>query len=327
MKLSKKIVSAVTFSLSAFCFYSESFRVRKIFPVEIHADASHEHTIMTGINDSLALYFPEDKTFLEGVELKLSIPAKIAEWRDSVAFSIYDNITPNPASSQIDYSGTRIYVTPLPSKLSWNVLIPITEKNDIKEGSYNTTKVNVIPDLKNNFSFCRFQPAMKGIPEEAMDAELKISVKAILINKGRLNLSVSTYDNAGKPYSIYIDDVPYSSSRNGWLIDTGMHTLSIQSENYRSETRSLFIEQAKDTNLEIRLQSLEPTLKIQAPANAEIILDDTKISPRDKEMIIQEGEHIIKCHIGDYEIQRKLDVQKGKSYSVNLTVDLQVSEE
>ena len=124
----------------------------------------------------------------------------------------------------------------------------------------------------------RFQPAMKGIPEETFEAEFKITIKPILINKGNLSLSISTYDKKENLYSIFIDGISYPQGTKTLFLDTGMHTLNIQSEFYRNETRSIYIEQAKDTQIEIKLQSLDPMLKITAPANTKIFIDDTNIA-------------------------------------------------
>ena len=325
----KKVFSFILFFFSLIPFFSESFRVRKLHPVTLNQNPDFEETVYSGINDSIAVLLPQEKKYLEGIELKISVPVSVAQWRDSVAFSVYDNILPEPSASQIDYSGTKIFVSAVPTKLSWNVLIPVTQSNSIKDGSYNTLKLNVIPNLKNNLIFIRFQPAMKGIPEETFDAEFKITVKPILINKGNLSLSISTYDKKENLYSIFIDGISYPQGTKNAFLDTGMHTLNIQSEFYRNETRSIYIEQAKDTQIEIKLQSLNPMLKITAPANTKIFIDDTNIphSETKENIPISEGEHKLRFQIGDYDILRPLTIEKGKTYNINLTVDLQITEE
>lgn len=325
----KKIASTILVFLIFQGIFAESFRVRKVIPVEVQENATYEYTVFSGINDAIAFFLPEQKKYLEGIELKITIPQAVAQWRDSVAFCVYDSITPKPSASQIDYSGTKIFVTPIPTKLSWNVQIPLTETNSIKEGSYNSLKINVLPDLKNNFAFVRFQPAMKGIPEETFLSEFKICVKPILVNKGNLSVKISTYDNIQNPYEIFIDGTSYSMDKKDFFLEAGVHTLNIQSEFYRSETRSVYIEQAKDTTVEINLQSIEPTLKISAPQNTLIFIDEKKFSPKEPEsqIIVTEGEHFLKFLIGDYEIMRTINAEKGKSYNINLKIDLQILEE
>lgn len=327
--IEKKFILAVLSFLLFSDIFAESFRVKALHSVEIQESTDFEYSFHSGINDATALFLPEKIVFMEGIELKITVPTSVAQWRDSVVFSIYDSIQPKPKTSQIDYSGTKVFVNPVPTKLSWNILIPISEKNSIKDGLYNSTKVNIIPDLKNKFIFFRLQPAMKGIPEEIFASEFKISVKPILQNKGNLFLNLSTFDNSKNPYLIFIDEKQIPSDKKNILLETGLHTLNIQSEFYRNETRSIYIEQAKNTDFELVLQSIEPTLKITAPVNTIIHIDEELYKPQenDKPVFIEQGEHKLRFQIGDYEILRPILVEKGKSYNINLKVDLQITEE
>ena len=45
-----------------------------------------------------------------------------------------------------------------------------------------------------------------------------------------------------------------------------------------------------------------------------------------KEFVISEGEHKIKFSIGDYEIVRSITAIKGKTYTANFSLDLDISE-
>ena len=89
----------------------------------------------------------------------------------------------------------------------------------------------------------------------------------------------------------------------------------------------VIIDQAKITEVTIDLKSIEPTLLITAPEGSKVYLDDEEFTEIGKEYLIAEGEHKIRCAIGDYEIIRTLSVTKGRTYKVNLTVDLQISED
>ena len=303
----------------------ETFRVRKLFPVTITDGIQDEQTVTTGINDSIALFLPDDTTYLEGIEIKMEIPDAIAAWRDSVACSLYQGISPVPTPSQIDYSGERIFVRPLPNRLSWILQIPLKAQNSIKDTPY-ATKVDFIPGTKNHFVFIRIQPAMKGIPEETADAQLKMTIKPLLINKGRLHIT-TRFPSQEKPYTLFIDNVQKTALDAGYLLDPGVHDVSIISDFYRGEARTVRVEQAKTTELGIDLKSITPTLLITAPDNTTVYLDDTQFEKVGKSFEIAEGEHKIRFLIGDYEVIRTINVQKGKSYTASLSVDLKITEE
>lgn len=310
--------------LTALC--AESFRVSRVHELAVVQTPDSEGTARLGINEALAISLPADQTFIEGLELKFDIPEAVASWMDSVACSVYANISPTPKATQIDYSGTRAYVKTLPGKLSWVLQIPLKKENSIKSNNY-TTKVDSVITPSSNIIFVRLQPVMKGVPEETLNSIVPITVKPILMNKGQLSFKLLPPEKKLEPCTIFIDDkmTPLSEDSRV-LLDTGVHDISIISEAYRNEVRTVRIERAKTTELTVEMKSLEPTLLITAPEGTEVLLDDVKCTSLGKEFVITEGEHKIKFTIGDYEIVRSITAIKGKTYTANFSLDLDISE-
>ena len=309
-----------------FCLWAESFRVNKVNVAQIEQALGFETSVKMGINDALTVTLPEDRTFIEGLELKMEIPENIAYWVDSVACSVYSDVKPNPSSKQIDYSGTRAFVHTLPGQLSWVLQSPITKDNSLKTNKY-ITKVDTIIEPKNDTIFVRFQPVMKGIPEETLKSIIPITIKPLLIDKGQLNIELippQSQENLSL-CTIYIDEIPVDMTKK-IILDTGIHNISVISEDYRNENRTVRIDQAKTTDLKIEMKSIEPTLLITAPEGTLILLDEQECTQIGKESIISEGEHKIKFTIGDYEITRTITAIKGKTYSANFSLDLEITE-
>ncbi|MBP5520766.1 MAG: hypothetical protein J6X84_09365 [Treponema sp.] len=310
-----------------FMLNAESFRVSRVHEVSIAQKVDSEGTAKLGINEALAITLPSDQTFIEGLELKFDIPEAVASWMDSVACSIYPSISPTPKPSQIDYSGTRVYVRTLPGKLSWVLQIPLKKENSIKSNNY-TTKVDTIVTPSNNVIFVRLQPVMKGVPEETLNSIIPITVKPILTNKGQLTFNLIPPEEKLAPCTIFIDEkMTNLPADKKILLETGIHNISIISESYRNEVRTVRIDLAKTTNLTVEMKSLEPTLLILAPEGTKVILDDFKCNTIGKEFVISEGEHKIKFSIGDYEIVRSISAIKGRSYTANFSLDLQITED
>lgn len=325
----KKFIFSLLFIAGVFCadINAESFRVSKVHAVTVKQEISFEEIVKLGINDSLAITLPDDQTFIDGLELKFSIPETVAYWIDSVACSVYANIKPTPTPYQIDYSGTKAYVNTLPRKLSWVLQIPLKKDNKIRSNNY-TTKVDTVVVPVDNVVFVRLQQVMKGIPEETMNAIIPISVKPILSNKGRLNLTIKSPDKKIAPHTVFIDDnIVNLSSDNTILLETGIHNISIISELYRNEVRTVRIDQAKTTPLIVNMKSIEPTLLITVPDGALVMLDDEKCSTLGTEFVISEGEHKIKFAIGSYEIIKTISAIKGKTYKATFSLDLDIAEE
>ncbi len=323
----RKIIVSLYLLIGFTALNAESFRVSKVHELAVVQTADSEGTAKLGINEALAITLPEDQTFIDGLELKFDIPESVASWMDSVACSVYSNITPTPKASQIDYSGTRAYVKTLPGKLSWVLQIPLKKDNSIKSNNY-TTKVDSIITPSKNILFIRLQPVMKGVPEETLNAIIPITVKPILMNKGQLSFKLISPEKKLAPCTVFIDDKITSLSENSKiLLETGVHDISIISEAYRNEVRTVRIDRAKTTELTVEMKSLEPTLYITAPEGTEVLLDDVKCTTFGKELVISEGEHKLKFKIGDYEIVRSITAIKGKTYTANFALDLQIQED
>ncbi len=325
--------AAILFFLMSFgCLsHAENFRVRKVHVVELEEDSSFERTLTTGINDGVCVRLPEKYEFIEGIEVKVQIPSSVSAWRDSVAFSIYDGVKPSPRDGQIDYSGTRLFLQPLPSKVYWICQIPLGARNSLKDSAY-TTKIGVVPDVSQGFAFIRFMPVMKGVPEETLNAVLGVTVRPCLVNRGRLSILLDrTLSGSDSPVDIFIDDNVYESDflegRCSLVLEPGLHNVSVQSASYRSEVRSVMVEQAKVSEVKISLRSLSPRLSVTAPDTVDVFLDGAKISASGKEFEIEEGEHKIRFALGSYEVVRNINAEKGRTYSATLNVDLQILEE
>ena len=103
------------FSLMFLAFFgilmskAEPFRVRKTNLIAIDS-LFEKKSVEAGVNDAVVIKLPEDKTFIEGIEISVKVPKIVAEWRDSVAWSLYSGISPVPEEKLIDYSGTRAEV-------------------------------------------------------------------------------------------------------------------------------------------------------------------------------------------------------------------------
>ena len=324
----KKIAVFSLFSLAFFC-NAETFRTSKLHCISVQSEPGSEIQELLGTNESMAIKLPEDKTFLEGLEIKVDSPESIAYWQDCVACSVYNKITPNPDPANIDYSGSRQFVSTLPGKLSWVLQIPLKKENSFKQNQY-TTMMESLFEPTNDIVFIRLQPVMKGVPEETLNSKIKFNVKPVLSDKGALILKLQHPDSESKSENstVYIDENIVSLPKDGKIfLDKGVHNISVVSPSYRNESRTVRIDQAKTTDIQIELKSIKPSVFITAPEGTAIFLDDKAFSDFGKESYISEGEHKIRFTIGDYEIVRSISAINGKTYKVNCSVSLEIEEE
>ena len=321
-----KLISFLLMTCFASPLASETFRTGKTSVINIESQTDFESSVKLGTNESLAIFLPEDRTFLEGIEIKMDIPEEIASWLDCIGCSIYDKVNPIPSPSQIDYSANRKYISTLPGRLSWLLQIPLKSQNSIKSSRY-ITKADVIPDSENGFVFLRLQPVMKGIPESTLNAKISMTVKPILSDKGLLELNLTGENAYFSKCIIYIDDEIISVPEDKKiLLTSGIHNISVISEEFRDEVRTVRIDQTKTTALEIEMHSIEPTLIVNAPAGTKVFFDEEPYDSWPEELPVSEGDHKLKFIFGDYEITRNLTVIKGKTYTADLNVELVISE-
>ncbi|MBO5236400.1 MAG: hypothetical protein J6B32_04750 [Spirochaetaceae bacterium] len=306
---------------------AEVFRVHKTHILQI--PETGEIQCRLGINDAAEIRLPQDTTFIQGIEVEIKIPEVISRYHGSVAYSFYTGINPVPTAEQIDYSGTRENIDTLPGRLSMNLTIPTTQDHNIKASPYT----NIQPVIYSNRDsiFIRFQLVMKGIPESFDQEDLVLIAKPVYTDKGIIQIeTLYPFDQESnpikKPYSIIIDEQPVTMEEKGVILDTGMHHLSIVSDFYRNETRTFTIEQAKVTNVQIQLRDIAPTLQIIAPKDTIIFFDNMEMENTKDSFIISQGEHIIKMQLSDYEITKTIQASNGRSYTVNLTLDLEIEE-
>lgn len=326
MKNKKSIFLLIFIFFSLFSICSEPFRVNEMKIVTISdSDATEKATL--GINDSLAIQLPQNKQFLQGIELDIKIPKDVAAYRDSIVYYIYTNVQPTPNEDIIDYIGKKLFLDTLPGRLSYSIQISLDNNNPLKTSPYSTL-LPITIEKDTNTLILRLQLAMKGVPESFFTAMFDITVKPILKNEGlfTLNLNYPKVEEQNSPVLVYIDEKPVSSFEN-IVLPTGTHHISIISENYRNEMRTFSILQAKETILDVDLKPTTPEIIISAPETSEIYLDNELIEKTSNPISVEPGEHTIKFVIGDYEVSKSVQVINGKTYTVNLSVNIDISEE
>lgn len=334
----RKVIFSLLFTaffFAPFILSAETFRVGQCHIVNLKEETDFSAVKKLGLNDSIAIYLPEERLFLEGIEIKMDIPEETAMWRDCCGAYVYDGIRPAPSEQQIDFTGNKIFFGVLPGKLSWVLQIPLTKNASFKTNQYTKT-IEKIPSAQGNFVFVRLQQVMKGVPDEVMNSKITFNVRPILSDKGLVTIGFEYPQSENQSeteeipnITVFVDNAPYSQQAvaEGLLLTSGIHNVSVISENYRTEVRKVRIDQAKKSELLIELKSIEPTVIITAPEGAIVYLDDQLFESLNKEFVLTEGDHKVRCVIGDYEIVRTLSVSKGRTYKVNLTVDLQISED
>lgn len=319
--LEKKVFFTLALLATAALSSAEVFRVKKTVCLEV-SERSNSEVKKCGINDCVAIKFPAASIFIQGVEVSVKIPQSVANCRNTILYSLYNNVSPVPTEKSIDYSGTEIYSGLYPGQLSWTIVIPLAKGNTIKSSPY--ADKTLIAEKTRGFVLLRNQLAMKGVPQGVLDAEFEVSAKAVLADFGALKVVSSA--TAGE-YTVYVDDKPAAPNESGLiLLKPGKRSVSVVSDKFRNESRSVMIEQAQISELNLDLQSVAPAVYVSAPEGTSVYVDGEEAQAGEA-LNLEPGEHIFKFNLGGYEVVKKVTIQNGKSYNVSVNVDATIKEE
>lgn len=355
----KKLLFFLTvlfFSQNLFSY--ESFRVHKTIVVDMTDEITPTKAVLE-VNDALVIKVPKNPLFLKALSLEVKIPPEVAEFRDSVAYFLYTDINPKPSENIIDYRGTRAFINTFPTRLSCNLLIPLFSSVELQDSPYSIVLPPAMND-NSGYIFFRLQLVMKGTPINIWDSSFVIDVKPVLEDKGILELNVlapelstssekdenlidfsisndesienSESDKLKGPniinitgtslYTLFIDGKIPDFTNEKIILPSGTHHLSIVSELYRSEVRTVVIEQAQTTKLDVLLKDVTPLVEISAPDGVQVFLDSEEISNWKEAFTVTEGNHLLKFILGGYEKLQSFEAFNGKTYRFSLNLDV-----
>ncbi|MDR2070583.1 MAG: hypothetical protein LBP81_04080 [Treponema sp.] len=309
-----------------FFIEAESLRVFIAGSTEVALENSEEKSIPLSYTDSALIVLNEDTRFFRGVEVEFTTPQNYFPYRGSLAIAIYADLNAVPDTTIADIEGRQIFFEPVPNKFLTIYQIPLRADHGLKTSPYAT----VLPEAVFPSSFpilFRVMPVIKGVSEELEAMRFSFQVKPILSNEGAVRLILRYPENLrDRPFTVLIDDQVIENPGEERLIKEGEHHLVILSSDYRNESRAFIVERGKTMELNIALKDPAPLVIFEAPENVQILFDNQPVVSPEKPMLVTPGAHEVKFQLNDYSIIKSLTVQKGKTYRVSMTVDVQISE-
>ncbi|MDR2745996.1 MAG: hypothetical protein LBB77_00990 [Treponema sp.] len=322
------VISLCFFSISS--VHAEEFRVQPqgILGLSLEGTPS----LVIPYNGSAIVVLGEDWRFFRGVELELTAPAEWLSYRGSLAVSVYSELGLLPAGDIVrgfvpgqvlDLRGNRFFYDPLPGKIQTVYQIPLRPGHGLKSSPYALVPSALVPSSSFPILF-RLSPAIKGLGEELEKLSFRLSVKPILGDEGAVRLYFRYPPQLSRrPFTLLVDDAVIGQPGGELLLKEGEHRLLILSDDYRNENRLFLVERAKVLDLNIELQDPTPLLIFEGPERTVFFLDNERV---EGSVPVEPGTHEVRFQLNDYNVVRTLRVEKGKTYRIALTVDVDVSE-
>ncbi len=325
MKKTRAILAGLLLSSLGSLFALDGFRVGALVPVSISAQTPEAQTVELGFADAVAVTLPKNPLFIRGIEIEIKSPAMSASARMGMGYALYRKVAPTPSAQTIDYEGDQIILQTFPSKLNFVLQIPIQKNSGLKSGPYASV-VNYVHDASGGPLVFRLLPVMKGLPDNIESVKFTVKVKPILAEEGGMRLKFSWPETGEKPVSVRLDDQALANPEALTILQPGEHHLSIVSDDYRNEVRVFTVERARVAEITVAMKDTTPRLTLVAPANAVIELDGLPVETLREGIAIAPGEHSVLFKIGDYEVTRAVEVEKGKDYTISMVIDVNVAE-
>jgi len=306
---------------------AQPFRTTVEGGIEITPEKPAGSSVTVGINSSVLITLGPEARFLRGVEIEITAPQAWLSYRGSIVVVAYNNINPQTPAGIADITGSQITLEPLAARLQIIYQLPVRQAHGLR----TTTSINVLGGIALPSTFpvlFRLMPVIKGLSGELENMTFNLTARPILSDEGAVRL-IFRYPPQlrNRPFTVLIDDNVVNNISEQIILREGEHHLVILSDDYRNESRRFVVERAKATDLTIELADTTPIIMFEGPQNAVIYLNNSRIPQNRAPITVEPGAHEIKFQIGDYTVIQTINVLKGKTYRVSLTVDLNVQEE
>jgi hypothetical protein len=289
-------------------------------------------------NGAVLISLGEDWRFFRGIEMECGAPPEWLSYQDnrapgnlapgSLAVSMYADLAGpelplDPAAPAPEAGGHRFFYEALPGKLRTVYQIPLREGHNLESSPYALVLPGHVPPASFPI-LVRLVP--QGTNGELEKMKFQISARPILGEEGALRVRFRYPEHLpDRPFTVRIDDQEVEAPVD-ILLREGEHRLLVLSDDYRNENRLFRVERGRVLDLDIALQDPAPLLFFEAPEQALIVLDGQVVEGLRGPIPVEPGIHEVYFELSDYRIIRNIQVQRGKTYHIAITMDVDVTE-
>lgn len=269
-----------------------------------------------------------ERRFFTALELELELPEVLREYGDSFALYLYEGVTPAPKPGFSTYRATRLLVAQVRFRRKLYIEIPLPNGRP-PEAAPDTVTYEGPPERVRYPLLATVLPIMKGVPSSLYDTPFPVTVRLVPANLGALALRVTAPDGKlPEGLEVKLDGKSIQGIEGERLLKPGIYTVEAVAPGYRSISRSIMVEQARVSRIELTLEPVpSATVVIEAPGSATVYIDGERIDHRSAAgHSVTEGTHSIVMKLDEYRITRNFQTIAGKTYKITLFLDLTVEE-
>jgi hypothetical protein len=318
----KKLLMVSLFTLLLTWSWADAVRTVVADTVTLDPSQPEGQIVSLRYNEAVGVLVPEEALFMEGVELELRIPRELQGSESSIAWSLYTGIMPAPGAGY-DYSGELLSNQILPSRVSMTLRIPMVSTHSMRSSPFYSLLPAIVGPKRYPLMF-KLSPVGKGLSPAMEAAVFKLVIRPVLSDEGGIRL---VYEGAQEDldYVLFLDDKKLDASAPLIVAKKGLRTLRVSAAGYKEEVLSIAVEAGKISRVALSLVPDAPRLVIYAPQGASISLNGKALPAAEWAGInLEPGDYTVVCKIGDYSVSRKFSALRGKVYTVELSVELDI---
>jgi hypothetical protein len=310
--------------------FADQIRGIVVSEVAIPSDAAYENTVALNIEEMSVVRLVEPSPQLMDIRLELRLSNALKKHFDTFALAIYKNVSPAPQPDRRFYEGGRAFFQYLPYLNRIYVQIPLAGNEQPEEPLPVGTFRMQGPLAAGDFPLLvTLVPLAKGVPSSIAEEKFYLTFRPVLRKRGYVELDLLfPAGREEQPVRLVVDDEEIPRPDGPLELPAGIHQLRVLSAAFKEVSTTFAVESAKTTRLEVALEELTATLRIDAPQGAEVFLDGQRLSePASSDFPIEPGPHLVRIRIGDYSHSKKFTIEPGRDYHISVIFDIIVNEE
>jgi hypothetical protein len=305
---------------------AESLRVIIVGEAEISPDRPEGSTIWLSYLDSVLIRLNGESRFYRGIQLDLTAPQGFLAYRGSMASAFYSNLSANPMLGVADLDAHQMSYQDLPNRILNTWQIPLRLAHGFRSSPYVTVLAEIVEPPSFPIIF-RLLPVIKGISPELERMIFQLNIRPILSDEGAVRINIIYPEQLpGRPVTVLIDDEVIANPLDVLFLREGDHDLVVLSDDYRNQSRRFKVERAKTLDLTMELQDTSPLLVFEYPDGVRIFIDSRELYDTQAPYAVEPGLHEIRFQLSNYSIIRPITVQRGKTYRIALSMDVDITE-
>lgn len=313
------MLSALTMSL-----YAENIR-GPISGTLILDNINENRSVNTSVEHLTGIVIKNISPLIQGIKLSVRSSDEMVIYKNSFALYLYKNLDKDFSEEENSYRGSQAFMRFLPFNDDLNVLIPLSSDHTLSpdRSSFLMADSDQIEEFPLLISIL---PITKGIPDAAYNKEITIDLTPVYFKKGLLVLNIMNdrAEEISEGVRISIDGKSYDWPNGPYLLNTGLHTLTIRTEDGSEESIPFSLDAGQTLNMDHVLQYQLPLLSIEVMEGLSVYLDGKILSKTEMEnaLEIQPGGHSIRVELGDFKMSRDFTAEMQQRITITMIPEI-----